>query len=331
MGTRERNLSWLAGARCVVLGANGFIGTNLCVALHGAGAAVVGVGRSEQARDILANKVEWHQADLAAGNPLDHIVEDCDFVVHLVNTLLPAPSNAEKVRDVRENLIGTLRLLEKCSELGVRKIVYASSGGTVYGPQASAPISEEVLPHPISSYGVVKHAVEGYLHLYRRLHQLDYVALRIANPFGQYQMPHDQGLVAALFGKALTNEPISIWGDGSVVRDYVYIQDVIDAIIAAMALDDSSAPRVFNVGSGVGRSVTDVIRSIQAIHGELPPVEYQPARPADVPVNVLDIRRAQKFLDWTPTTPWHDALQITYAWLRDALADSRKSRPYAAV
>lgn len=331
MHLHEHNLSQLAGARCAVLGANGFIGTNLCIALRDAGATVVGVGRSPRARDILMDRVEWRRADLATGNAFEHAVRDCDFVVHLANTLLPTPSNAEKVRDVQENLIGTLTLLERCRELGVGKVVYASSGGTVYGPQTNTPISEDVLPRPICSYGVVKHAVEGYLHLYRQLHRLDYVALRIANPFGPHQMPHDQGLVAALFGKALTGTPISIWGDGSVVRDYVYIQDVVEAIIAAMVLNEPDAPRIYNIGSGVGRSVNDVIASIQAIHGELPEVGYQHARAADVPVNVLDIRRAQTYLGWTPATPWHDALQATYKWLRDALGVSSKTQSYAIV
>ncbi|WP_213768591.1 NAD-dependent epimerase/dehydratase family protein [Caballeronia sp. dw_19] len=327
----DHDRNWLAGARCTVLGANGFIGTNLCLALQSAGATVIGAGRSASARAELADKVSWRRTDLATGTGLDDAIRGSDFVIHLVNTLLPAPSNAEKARDVEENLIGTLRLLELCREHRVKKVIYASSGGTVYGPQSVVPISENVIPLPICSYGIVKHAVEGYLHLFRHLHQLDYVALRIANPFGEYQMPHDQGLIATLFGKALSRTPISIWGDGSVVRDYVYIQDVVDAAIASMALDTQHAPRVFNIGSGVGKSVNDVIESITHVHGKLPRVEYTPGRAADVPVNVLDIRRAYDHLGWRPQTDWQAALDITYRWLSNVLDANETARAYAAT
>ncbi|WP_423391616.1 NAD-dependent epimerase/dehydratase family protein [Burkholderia sp. LMG 21824] len=321
----------LAGARCTVLGANGFIGTNLCLALHRAGATVIGAGRSTTARVELANKVTWHRADLATGSGLDDAIRGSDFVFHLVNTLLPAPSNEAKARDVEENLIGTLRLLELCRTHGVKKVIYASSGGTVYGPQPVVPIIEDAIPRPICSYGIVKHAVEGYLHLFRHLHQLDYVALRIANPFGEYQMPHEQGLIANLFGKALSHAPIGIWGDGSVVRDYVYIQDVVEAIIASTMLDAPHAPRIFNIGSGVGKSVNDVIQSIAGIHRDLPSVEYSPGRAADVPMNVLDIRRARDYLGWTPRTDWQSALVTTYRWLCGALDVVEGSPPYAAT
>jgi UDP-glucose 4-epimerase len=300
-----------------VLGANGFIGTNLCLALASLGATVRGCGRSAVARPELADKIEWFQVDFTKNDAsMRLVVQDTDFVVHLVSTLLPAPSNLEQIRDAEENLISTLRLLEYCKEAGVRKVIFASSGGTIYGPQQYMPISENVLPNPICSYGIIKIATENYLNLYRHLYSLDFVALRISNPFGQYQIPHDQGLVAALIGKALTGSTIDIWGDGSIVRDYIYIDDLVEALILAMALENPNAPRVYNIGSGVGRSVNEVLCAIEAVHGRLPKVKRYPERSVDVPVNILDVGLARAYLGWLPSTEWTCALEKTYDWLR---------------
>lgn len=314
-----QDFSWLKGMRCTVIGANGFIGTNLCLALASYGALVKACGRSTSARVELGDKVNWVKIDITNEKSLYKVVEDTDFVVHLVSTLLPSPSNLEQIRDIEENLISTLRLLDCCKNSGVKKVIFASSGGTVYGPQQLMPINEKVLPNPICSYGIVKAAVENYLNLYRRLNALDFVALRISNPFGAYQMPHDQGLVAALIGKVLTSAPIDIWGDGTVIRDYIYIDDLVSAIILAMALQDPKAPRIYNVGSGVGRSVNEVLSSVEAIHGALPEVRYSPQRDVDVPVNMLDITLAREYLGWYPRVEWNIALKETYGWLNSVL------------
>jgi UDP-glucose 4-epimerase len=308
----------MKGLRCTVLGANGFIGTNLCLALASRGAIVKGCGRSVAARPELIGKIDWLQFDLTKNNEsIQQVIQGADFVVHLVSTLLPVHSNREQIRDLEENLIGTVRLLQQCKDAGVKKVIFASSGGTVYGPQQNMPINETTLLNPISSYGIVKGAIENYLHLYRRLYGLDFVALRISNPFGPFQMPHDQGLIAALMGKTLNGSPVEIWGDGTVVRDYIYIDDVVNAIILAMALDNSDAPRVYNIASGVGRSVNEVLHAIGAAHGKLTKVNYHPARAVDVPTNILDVCLARTHLGWTPTTEWNDALEKTYVWLRN--------------
>jgi UDP-glucose 4-epimerase len=143
------------------------------------------------------------------------------------------------------------------------------------------------------------------------------VALRISNPFGPFQMPHDQGLIAALIGKALKGSPVEIWGDGSVIRDYIYIDDVINAIILAISLDNPDAPRVYNVGSGIGRSVNEVLHAISTARGKPTKVDYCPARAVDVPTNILDISLARTHLRWTPTAEWKHALEKTYIWLRN--------------
>lgn len=314
---KSDSVGGLSGLRCLVLGANGFIGTNLCLALAAADVDVWGAGRSEYARQELRDQIGWVQLDFTRESSFVHALEGIDVVVHLVSTMLPAASNIEKTRDIEENLLTTIRLLEGCREAGVKKVIFASSGGTIYGAQSAMPIGEECLTKPISSYGIVKAAIENYLHLYRHLHSLDFVALRIANPFGLFQMPHDQGLVAALIGKALKNSTIEIWGDGSIVRDYLCVSDLVDAIINSIILNNHSAPRIYNIGSGVGRSVNEVLHAIREIHGKNLDVRYHPARAVDVPVNILNIQQASEFLGWAPRSDWWGSLELSYRWLND--------------
>ena len=319
----KNDLSQIYGKRFTVLGANGFIGTNLCLALLSAGGIVKGCGRSPQPRKELLDQIDWLQIDLSTSNFTLGAVAGADIVVHLVATLLPAASNSDKVRDINENLIGTLNILEGCKVAGVKKIVYASSGGTIYGSQKNIPINETALPNPISSYGILKNATEGYLNLYKYLYSLDYVALRFSNPYGPYQMPSNQGLIAATIGKALKNEAIHIWGDGSIIRDYIHINDVISAILQSISLVDPVAPRVYNIGTGIGRSVNDILDSIEVIHGKRLSVKYSSQRSVDVPINILDINLAKFFLEWKPMEQWPESLGQTYDWLKDVINDQK--------
>lgn len=317
MQLRKNNSNQLKGLRCTVFGANGFIGSNLCAALYADGAQVKGVGRSSKIRQELAEKIEWHSFDLTSDDDIFSVIKNSDVVIHLVSTLLPAASNLDKVRDIQENLLTTIKILDSCRSANVKKFIYASSGGTIYGPQEIMPINENTLLAPICSYGIVKASVENYLHLYRHLYAFDYFALRIANPYGPNQMPKDQGLISALINKALKDEAIEIWGDGSVVRDYIYIDDLVSAIIKSITLDDQTAPRTYNIGSGIGRSVNSVLDTISKLHGKKLDVKYHPVRSVDVPKNVLDITQASNWLDWQPTNDWEPSVQKTYQWLKN--------------
>lgn len=317
MLVRKGNPYQINGVHCTVLGANGFIGSNLCAALVAAGAKVRGVGRAPRARQELTDKIEWHPFDLTSDDNFGSVIENTDVVIHLVSTLLPAASNLEKIRDIEENLLSTIKIVDCCRSANVRKFIYASSGGTIYGPQEVMPISEKTLLAPICSYGIVKASVESYLHLYRHLHAFDYFALRIANPYGPNQMPKDQGLIAALINKALRDEPIDIWGDGSVIRDYIYIDDLVSAIVKSVVFENSTAPRIYNIGSGIGRSVNSVLDSISKLHHKKLDVRYHPVRSVDVPKNVLDITLASNFLDWEPTNDWDSSIGKTYHWIKN--------------
>ena len=159
-------------------------------------------------------------------------------------------------------------------------------------------------------------AIEKYLGLYERLYGLSFRVLRVANPFGPFQLPaKGQGLLAMLLSRAMHREPAEIWGDGSVVRDYIFIDDVVDALQAAAF--DRSDERIFNIGSGRGRSIRDIIAAIESHIGEQLAIDWKPARAIDVPVSILSIERARDVLGWTPRTSFEDGLGRTIHWWRN--------------
>ena len=306
----------LRGASCLVLGAGGFIGGHLCRELRRRGASVHGFGRRRSYPEALEG-VRWTAGEFSDRAALARAVDGAEHVFHLLGGTTPESSNKDPVADLASGAMASLHLLEICRAAGVRKVVFLSSGGTVYGVPAAVPLREDAPTDPISAYGVSKLAVEKYLHLYRHLHGLDYAVLRVANPFGPWQDPdRRQGVVPALMQAVLDGRPAEIWGDGRVVRDYLYAADAAEAVAEAAAY--TGARRVFNVGSGVGRSVLDLLRDIGAALGRGTAVAavHKPGRATDVPVNVLDTSLIRREMGWAPRTGWTEALEATAAWLR---------------
>jgi len=299
--------------KCVLLGGAGFIGSHLAERLLAAGHAVRvfdlhdpgPAGGFPRRRDV-----EWVNGNFLDPGDVQRAISGCEAVFHLVWTTLPKSSNEDPVSDVESNIAGTLRLLEAWRREGGGKIVFVSSGGTVYGVPRTVPIAEEHPTHPVSSYGITKLAIEKYLELYRVLHGVDYCVLRPANPYGERQrVASGQGAVTAFLYRAHRGEPIEIWGDGRVVRDYLYVGDVADALVRA--LGHKGERRVINIGSGVGRDLNQVVAAIERVIGR--PVErrYAPGRNFDVPANVLDISLARAELGWQPATAFEDGLTRT--------------------
>lgn len=306
----------LAGARCLVLGAGGFLGVNLCRALLAEGAEVTGYGRRPHDPTALPDTVAWHDAEFDDPVRLTVAVTGQDMVFHLLGGSVPAQSNRQPAGDVLGSLLPSVRLIEACHVASVRRLVFASSGGTVYGPTPPHPVGESAATNPITAYGINKLAVEKYLGLFRHMGQLDPVVLRIANPYGPFQHSRRaQGVVGTALSGALSGAPIEIWGDGQVVRDYLHVDDVAAAMIAAAGYRGDRW--VFNVGSGEGRSVRAVVENVCALTGTGPDrIVHRPGRAADVPYNVLDISLIAEEIGWTPRTGWHDGLAATAEWLR---------------
>lgn len=310
--------------KILVLGGGGFIGSHLCEALLRAGYRVRVFeypGIKPLCTPETLRQIEWIEGDFTNPVQVDEAVQGCEGVYHLISTTLPKTSNDNPVYDIETNVISTVQMLQSARRHQVKKIVFSSSGGTVYGIPQQTPITEEHPTNPISSYGIGKLAIEKYLHLFYTLHGIDYCILRLANPYGDRQrVAANQGAVAVFLNKALRGDTIEIWGNGSVTRDYIYIADVISAMLKAM--QHQGEQRIFNVGAGVGISLNQLLESMENILGKPVKRVYLPSRNFDVPTNVLDIRRIRQALAWSPQTGFAGGIALTLAGMKTGGADN---------
>lgn len=307
--------------RILVAGGAGFLGSNLVEAALRHGHVVTVLDRPGAPSDLPSDtraRLNWLEGDFRDPHILHSACNGQEVVFHLIGTTLPKSSNEDPEFDFASNVTGTIRLLQAAKQQGVRKLVFVSSGGTVYGIPRQVPIPETHPTDPISSYGISKLAIEKYLALFRSEHGLDYVILRVANPYGPHQRPERaQGAVAVFAWRALRGQPIEIWGDGTVVRDYIYVSDVIEAMTRAMETQEQG--RLFNVGSGVGHTLNDIVRVIERVIGRKVEVNHSSGRSLDVPANVLDISRARQTLGWNPAVSFEEGIERSIIALRKSL------------
>ena len=297
----------------LILGGAGFIGSNLARRLVAQGEVVKILTRPSfsvsNIKSIL-DQVEVIYRDLMDDVALRNATQGVDTVYHLISTTFPSMTIESSFYDVLSNLLPTIRLIEICRANGVKKIIYASSGGTVYGDPKTIPIPED---HPLvqkSAYGQSKLTIESYLNFYARSTGLDIDILRVANPFGPGQkLLGVQGLVAVAMGCAYYGRSIKLYGEGKAVRDYIYIDDVIDAILLAA---DSPGSSVVNISSAIGHSVMEIVQTIEEISGRAVAKEFIPDRPGDVQINILDNQKAFQLYGWAPKTAFKDGLAKTW-------------------
>jgi UDP-glucose 4-epimerase len=300
---------------CVVLGGGGFLGTNLCRRLMSSGHRVRAFGHRGLFSAALTG-VDWLQADFSDRAAIAGAVEGAEVAFHLIHSTVPNSANLDMADDVRQNLLPTLAFLELARSAGVKRVVFLSSGGTIYGPPRQIPIEETAPTEPITAYGISKLAIEKYLALYQRLYGLDYRILRVANPFGPFQVAiKGQGLIAEIISRAINRERIEVWGDGSVVRDFIFVDDVVDAL--EIAANDDSNERIFNIGSGTGRSVREVLATIEHSLASKLDIAWKRGRAVDVAVSILSVKRARDKLGWAPKTSFESGIEKTIAWWKD--------------
>jgi UDP-glucose 4-epimerase len=297
--------------KALVTGGAGFIGSTLVDRLLAEGHEVdvvddLSSGSLANLADARSNPdhvFQFHRLDIRDAAVADLIERrQPDVVFHLAAQIDVRVSVADPVLDAMINVIGSLNVMEGARRAGSGKVVFASSGGTIYGAPGGAdlPIRESQPQTPISPYGVAKKAVGDYLSAYRELHQIEYSALALANVYGPRQDPHGEAGVVAIFaGRLLAGEPCTIYGDGEQTRDYVYVDDVVDAFVRA---SDKGGGLVINIGTGVETSVNELYTTMARVAGVDQAAVLAPARDGEVPRSALDAARAEMQLGWKPWT-----------------------------
>lgn len=281
--------------RIAIIGGAGFIGTNLAISLSRDHNVKIIDSDATYFNTLksLNLPVRYQVSSFSVESDFDSQVKNEDVIYHLASTIIPGNSNQDIAAELEANVITTVKLLDACVRQNVSKVVFISSGGAIYGKRSICPIKEDVVTYPITSYGVQKLAIEKLLYLYRYQTGLDYRIIRLANPYGPYQRPNGKlGVVTTFVYKALTDGKLEVYGDGSVVRDFIYIDDAVRGI--RKIADGENEIRVYNLGSGKGTSVNEVIAVIKQTIGKELKVDYIKGRGTDVPVNFLDIKRYEE-------------------------------------
>lgn len=305
----------------VILGAAGFIGTNLTKNL----------AKSEDNQiTVIDQKKEYFSAiehmNLCNVNikettfdehtVFENLVQGNDVVYHLISTTVPSTANQHIAQELTMNVVSTAKLLDACVKCGVKKIVFISSGGTVYGKEANCPLSEETPTYPINSYGIQKITIEKLLYLYHYMYGLDYRVIRLANPYGPYQRPNGVlGAVTTFTYKALKQEEIVVYGDGSVVRDFIYIDDAVRAI--ENIVNGKSNYKTFNLGCGYGTSIQEILNKLETILKIKLNVIYKESRKVDVPENYLDISRYENEFGKLNPISLEEGIQKTVQFMKE--------------
>lgn len=300
-----------------MLGGDGFIGSYISENLLLQGHQVTVYKRPDSSSENLEHikdRIKFISGDFRKETEFFSLLYNVDWVFHLISTTLPANENA--ILDIEENVIPTIKLLEACREVKVKKVIFISSGGTVYGPSNMQYMSEIHPTEPICAYGVQKLMIEKYLHLFHYLYGLDYAVLRVSNPYGDRQNPFKpQGVIGVFLAQVLLGRSIEIWGDGSVVRDFLYISDVAKAAVRVAEYD--GAEKLFNIGSGKANSLNAVIDCIEKVLNTKVNKVYRHGRKQDVAFNLLDISKAKNVLGWKPEIELMDGIEkMAHIWRR---------------
>lgn len=298
----------------LITGGCGFIGTNLVAAIEGRRGYEVRIldneslGKRANLGDFAGS---FLKLDLATSADLAGAVNGADIVVHLAAHTRVVESMEQPEKNFRDNVIGTFRLLEACRATGVKRFINASTGGAILG-EAPAPVHEELVPHPLAPYGASKLAAEGYCSAYTASYGLPCATLRFSNVYGPRSF-HKESVVAHFLKRILAGEDLVVYGDGSQIRDYLYVEDLAEGIVKAM---ESDAVGTFQLGSGRPTTLTELIEVLGVVtadHG-VPRVRYEPARRGEVHTTWCDIAKARDAFGYDPSTPLADGVRRTWEW-----------------
>jgi len=307
----------------MVTGGAGFIGSHTVGALVASGAGEVSVldDLSTGKRNQVNAKATLYQTDLRDAAAVGSVVERArpEIIFHLAAQMDVRRSVADPAFDAQVNLVGFLNLIESARRHGLKRVVFASTGGAIYGEQDEFPCSEEHPCRPVSPYGVAKLATEAYLFFYKAEYGIDYLALRFGNVYGPRQDPHGEAGVVAIFcGRILDGKPVTIYGDGTQTRDYVYVGDVVRAVVAAAK--SSASGTALNIGTGIETNVNDLYSTLAGIADFPTRAEHAAARPGEQKRSVISPARAARELGWRPEKKLADGLEATFKYFKQQRA-----------
>ena len=303
--------------KILVTGGAGFIGSHVVDTLIQANHTVTVVDDlSTGKREYLNPKATFYQLDICHADALAALWEQehPDCVIHCAAQVSVNYSVAKPIQDAQVNILGSINLLEFCRRFRLRKFVYVSTGGALYGEPRYLPCDEAHPIDPLSPYGASKHAVEHYLYLYHQNFGLNYVVLRCANVYGPRQDPFGEAGVVAIFTqRMLHNKQVVIYSTGEQQRDFIYVADVAQACLLALEKGDGA---LVNIGVGAGTSVNEIYRRLKALTSYPLEPRYDPPRPGE-PFRVwLDVRRAKEVLGWEAEVSLEEGLKRTVEWFR---------------
>jgi len=305
--------------KILVTGGAGFIGSHTVDALVATGEHQVSIidDLSAGKRHQVNPGARFHQTDLRDADAVRRVIaeETPETIVHLAAQMDVRRSVADPSFDAQVNIVGFLNLMEAARLQGLRRVIFSSTGGAIYGEQEKFPAPEDHPLHPVSPYGVAKLATENYLFFYKVQYGIEYTALRYGNVYGPRQDPHGEAGVVAIFcGRMLERKPCTIFGDGKQTRDYVFVGDVARANLAASKKSVSGA---VNIGTGIETSVNDLYHTLGTVADVTTGPEYAPARPGEQSRSVISPARAGAELDWRPEVGLARGLDLTFSYFKD--------------
>jgi UDP-glucose 4-epimerase len=306
-------------SKCLVLGANGFIGSHLVDALVAGGHTVRAFDRfhNDETNFFSSKKVEIVAGDFLNRDGLSKSLEGIDYVFHFISTTTPITSENDPLVDIETNIRMSVQLFEECVSAGVKKVIFASTGGAIYGDNSSEHVTEDVLPLPVSPYAIGKLSIEHYLRYFAKKRGLDSVIFRISNPYGERQsLNAKQGVIPIFLQHIYRDEPITVLGDGSMIRDYIYVKDVAQLIVSSFA---SATQPVYNLGSGQGVSVNELVTTIQKIVPHNLQVEHKENLTTFVDKIVLDTTRFTTEFGNIKALSLEEGIRNTWQYVIDAL------------
>lgn len=305
--------------KTLVIGANGFIGSHLVDSLKAAGHTITAFDRFSSGTPLFeSDGVQIVRGEFLSRADLDSAVTGQDYVFHFLSTTTPATAEGDPTLDIRTNVAQTVELLESCVAAGVAHLYFASTGGAIYGDQGKSEYSETDRALPVSPYGIGKLAIEHYLHYFRAKAGLSSTALRISNPYGTRQRPNrKQGLIPIALRQIALGQPVVRLGDGSMVRDYIYVQDAVDAITRLVGL--TTEYDLYNIGSGTGYSINEVLAVLEEVTGSEIVIDSREAPATYVDRVVLDTARYQSEFGPLERTALAEGARRTYEEVRAQL------------